>query len=312
MSEVNVSYFKKAGRGQTFQVLKAAKQYANSHNIRTILVARRPASCPYFELVHYPLQCASRLEDVDAAVFDPLPPDEIDFALSQVSYWKTNFDYGLIGGYGGLMLEEGNFRFGQQRFMEMLALEPDLVEYFFDRVAKWHIANLKLYLDAVGEDIDAIVMADDLAGQKNLFFSREMYRKYIKPRHTRLFSFMKARTDAKLFYHCDGALLPILWDLRESGIDILNPLQKSAAGIDYAAIKKEYGAEISFWGAGVDTQRVFDQGTPEEVREDTRRNIETMAPGGGFVCTPIHNTQATVPPENYMAFWETLREYGVY
>ncbi len=160
--------------------------------------------------------------------------------------------------------------------------------------------------------MDVVIEADDLAGQKNLFFSHDMYRQYIKPRHTKLFSFIKARTNAKLFYHCDGALLPILWDLKESGIDILNPLQKSAAGIDYAAIKKEYGNDLSFWGAGVDTQRVFDQGTPEEVREDTRSNIEIMAPGGGFVCTPIHNTQATVPPENYMAFWETMQEYGVY
>jgi uroporphyrinogen decarboxylase len=159
---------------------------------------------------------------------------------------------------------------------------------------------------------DVVIEADDLAGQKSLFFKPDMYRQYIKPRHTKLFSFMKARTNAKLFYHCDGALLPILWDLKESGIDILNPLQKSAAGIDYAAIKKEYDNDICFWGAGVDTQRIFDQGTPEEVRNETRRNIEIMAPGGGYVCTPIHNTQASVSPENYMAFWDTLQEYGVY
>jgi len=139
-----------------------------------------------------------------------------------------------------------------------------------------------------------------------------IWPKYIKPRHTKLFSFIKARTNAKLFYHCDGALIPILWDLIESGIDILNPLQKSAAGIDYSAIKKEYGQDISFWGAGVDTQRVFDQGAPVEVREDVKSNIGIMAPGGGFVFTPIHNTQASVSPENYMSMWETLQEFGQY
>ena len=87
---------------------------------------------------------------------------------------------------------------------------------------------------------------------------------------------------------------------------------KRAAALDYSAIKKEYGQDISFWGAGVDTQRVFDQGAPVEVREDVKSNIEIMAPGGGFVFTPIHNTQASVSPKNYMAMWETLQEFGHY
>jgi uroporphyrinogen decarboxylase len=181
-----------------------------------------------------------------------------------------------------------------------------------DTVVELKMRYWEKVLEQVGDLADVVIEADDLAGQKNLFFRPEQYRKYIKPRHTKLFSFIKARTNAKLFYHCDGALIPILWDLIESGIDILNPLQKSAAGIDYSAIKKEYGQDISFWGAGVDTQRVFDQGTPVEVREDVKSNIEIMAPGGGFVFTPIHNTQASVSPENYMAMWETLQEFGHY
>jgi uroporphyrinogen decarboxylase len=167
-------------------------------------------------------------------------------------------------------------------------------------------------LAEVGDLVDVVIEADDLAGQKNLFFHPDQYRQYIKPRHTKLFQFIKGKTSAKLFYHCDGALMPILWDLIESGIDILNPVQKSAAGIDYVALKKEYGKDLVFWGAGVDTQRVFDEGTPEEVRADVIENIETMAPGGGFIFTTIHNTQATVPPENFMAMWDTLQEYGRY
>lgn len=126
------------------------------------LIARRPTSCPYFELLHYPLENARTPEDINAHPWDLMASREIDFLQAQVRYWKENSNYGLAGRFLGIMLELGNFLFGQQRFMEALALEPDLVEYFLDRVADWHIANLRVYLDAIGEDLDVILVADDL------------------------------------------------------------------------------------------------------------------------------------------------------
>jgi uroporphyrinogen decarboxylase len=101
-------------------------------------------------------------------------------------------------------------------------------------------------------------------------------------------------------------------DLLEAGIDILNPVQKSAMGMDLGELKKEFGKDLVFWGGGVDTQRVFSKGTSEQVRDDVKHNIDALAPGGGFVFGTIHNTQADVPPENFMAMWEALQEYGIY
>jgi uroporphyrinogen decarboxylase len=218
----------------------------------------------------------------------------------------------VVGSLSAGITEMHAWTRGFEKYFTDFYLYPDIANYIMDKVVELKMIYWENVLNEIGDLADVVIEADDLAGQKNLFFSKEMYRKFIKPQHARLFSFIKARTNAKLFYHCDGAIEPLLWDLIEEGIDILNPVQKSAAGIDYRQLKKVYGKELTFWGAGVDTQRVFDSGAPEEVRRDTRENIEIMMEGGGYVCTPIHNTQATVSPENYMAFWETLQKYGVY
>jgi uroporphyrinogen decarboxylase len=101
-------------------------------------------------------------------------------------------------------------------------------------------------------------------------------------------------------------------DFIETGIDILNPVQKSAAGMDLAALKQEFGSELVFWGGGVDTQQVFDRGSVEDVRQDVGESIAALKPGGGFVFTPVHNTQPTVQPENYLAMWETLKIHWRY
>jgi uroporphyrinogen decarboxylase len=140
-----------------------------------------------------------------------------------------------------------------------------------------------------------------------------MYRRFIKPRHRELFARMKrAAPHVKIAFHSCGAIRPLIPDLIEIGVDILNPVQISAPGMDPHELKREFGGSVCFWGGGVDTQSVLCRGTPPVVRDHVRRNIETLAPGGGFVFTPVHITQADVPPENFMAMWETLQEYGEY
>jgi uroporphyrinogen decarboxylase len=100
--------------------------------------------------------------------------------------------------------------------------------------------------------------------------------------------------------------------LIEVGVDILNPVQVSAAGMDSAELKREYGKDLTFWGGGIDTQNVLGTGTPQQVREEVRRRVEDLMPGGGFVFAAVHNIQGNVPPENIVAMWEALQEYGVY
>jgi len=100
--------------------------------------------------------------------------------------------------------------------------------------------------------------------------------------------------------------------LIEAGVDIMNPFQVNCKGMDTKKFKKEFGKDLTIWGGSCDTQKVLPYGTPQEVRDETRRRIEDLAPGGGFVFAPIHVIQYGVPPENIMAWWETLQEYGFY
>ena len=98
----------------------------------------------------------------------------------------------------------------------------------------------------------------------------------------------------------------------DEGVDILNPVQVSAEGMDTKELKRLFGRDITFWGGGVDTQHVLPHGTPQQVRDEVQRRIDDLAPGGGFVFNTVHNVQADVPPQNYMAMWEAMQEFGAY
>ncbi len=168
-------------------------------------------------------------------------------------------------------------------------------------------------LDLAAGRVHVAVEVDDLGTQQSLLVSRELYRKMIMPRHKRLFEYIHQKSPGiKVFVHSCGSVYEVVPDLIDAGADILNPVQTSAAGMDPVRLKKEFGREIAFWGGGADTQHILPRGTPDDVRENVRRNIEALAPGGGFVFNTIHNIQADVPPQNIEAMLETLELYGKY
>jgi uroporphyrinogen decarboxylase len=140
-----------------------------------------------------------------------------------------------------------------------------------------------------------------------------MYRRYVKPRHKELFNFIKGHSRAAVFLHSCGAVYDLIPDFIESGVDVLNPVQVGAAGMgDTRRLKREFGKDLIFWGGGVDTQSILPRGTPAEVRDEVKRRIGDLAPGGGFVFAAVHNIQPDVPTENIMAMWEAWQEYGSY
>lgn len=147
---------------------------------------------------------------------------------------------------------------------------------------------------------------------------KKMYKQMVHPYHKRLFEFIKKKAEAQsnskvyLFYHTCGAVKPLIPLLIEEGVDILNPVQVNAKDMDTHVLKREFGNDLTFWGGGVDTQHILPFGTPEQVRDEVKRRIADLAPGGGFIFNPVHNVQSDVPPENFMAMWETLQEYGNY
>ena len=215
----------------------------------------------------------------------------------------------LSAGIFEMYLWTRGFTDGYSDFVGKPARSQKIMHRFMDlQLAYWE----KMF-DVLGDMIDVVQLADDFAGQNDMFISPSSYRRYLKPLHKELFDFIHSRSSAKIFLHSCGSIRKVIPDLIEIGLDVINPVQVSAAGMNSAELKREYGRDLTFWGGGVDTQRAFNENhTPEEVREDVKRRITDLMPSGGFVFATVHNILHNVPPENIMAMWETLQEYGAY
>jgi uroporphyrinogen decarboxylase len=193
-----------------------------------------------------------------------------------------------------------------------VASNEELFCTILDKIVELKIIYWEHILDVAKEFVDIIQEADDLGGQNRLLISPDKYRRLVKPRHQEIFDFIHSHSNAKVFFHSCGAIREIIPDLIEIGVDILNPVQVSAPGMDSAELKQEFGKDLVFWGGGIDTQSILPYGTPQQVREEVKRRLNDFMPGGGYIFAPTHNIQADVPPENIVAMWETLKEFGVY
>lgn len=188
----------------------------------------------------------------------------------------------------------------------------DYVYEVFQQQCEIALGNLERFRQAVGDRIAVLfVSGADFGTQSGQFLSVETYRALYGVFHKRVNDWVHAKTSWKTFIHSCGAVEPLIEDFIAAGFDILNPVQCSAAGMDAAGLKSKYGDRIVFWGGGVDTQKTLPFGTVDEVRAEVRKRIETLAPGGGFVFSTIHNVQYGCPVENVRSAYDTLRECGV-
>lgn len=189
------------------------------------------------------------------------------------------------------------------------AARPDYIKGIFELQCEIALQNLRLYKEAVGNKIDAMfVSGTDLGTQRGPFISVKMYRELYKPFHERLNDWIHANTNWKTFYHSCGSVAAFLDDFIEAGVDILNPVQCSAEGMDPVMLKEKYGDRIVFWGGGVDTQRTLPFRSPDEVRAEVRERLEVFGRDGGYVFSAVHNIQHGTPPENMLALFETVNE----
>ena len=212
------------------------------------------------------------------------------------------------------MWETAMWMTGYEKFYCDMVLNPELIEAIMDKMIEVKMNYWGKALDNMGENALVISEADDLGTQNGLVCSLELYKKLIWPYHKKLFEFIKKRAKSKvyIFFHCDGSCFEAIPLLIEAGVDILNPVQVNCRGMDTKHIKREFGKDLSFWGALCDSQSVLPYGSVEQVKEETKRRVEDCMKGGGFIAAPIHNILGEVPPENIMAMWETLNEYGKY
>ena len=266
----------------------------------------------YYDMTYYPLKSVT-IGEIEAYPWpDPQDPARVAGLREEVE--KLTGDYAIVlTGPGEGLFERSLWMRGFKGFYVDLIRDPSLAVSLLDQLTDFRIRFWDLLLDEVGDLAHVVVEADDLATQTGPMISPALYRRYIKPRHKRVFSFIKEKAPhVYIFLHSCGAVYNLIPDLIEVGVDILNPVQVSAAKMDTKQLKKEFGDALSFWGGGIDTQRVLPRGTTDEVRSEVKRRIDDLAPGGGFIFAAVHNIQPDVPPENIIAMWEALQEYGVY
>ena len=199
---------------------------------------------------------------------------------------------------------------GMDKFLLNLALHPDFARALLLKIAGLCRQLMEHFLRELGDNVDIIKIGDDLGTQDRLLISPRMYRQVLKPIHAAYIAFIKEHTRAKVFFHTDGDVFDLLDDFVEIGVDILNPIQTSAGKMaNLAELKRRYGHNLVFCGA-LDTQRILPSGTPEEVRQEVRRVIELLGPGGGYMLASVHTIMDEVPPENILAMVDAAVEYG--
>ena len=197
-----------------------------------------------------------------------------------------------------------------ESFITAHCLRPDYIHEIFQMQCDAALKNLEILKQAVGDRIQIICMGGtDFGTQNGLYYSPEIYRKLYKPYIKRLNDYVHQNTNWKTFWHSCGAISELLNDFIEAGVDIINPVQCSAYGMEPNYLKDTFGRRIVFWGGGIDTQQTLPFGTPDEVRKQVRERIEIFKKGGGYVFAAIHNILPNTPPENIVAMLEAIKEY---
>jgi uroporphyrinogen decarboxylase len=269
----------------------------------------------YFDPIERPLSGDVSADEIDAYPWPRMDdPARVDGLRERVSDVVRRTEAAVVMNtfYVGIF-ELGSYLRGYREFLCDLALRNKRADRLLSIATEMRIQYWELVLDEIGDSVDVVAENDDLGVQDRLMISPQMYRELIKPLHRRVFSFIRKKAPhVNVLLHSCGAIRELIPDLIEAGVDSLNPIQVSAAGMDTKALKRDFGDALTFWGGGIDTQGTLPHGTPSQVRDEVRRRIEDLADGGGFVFSAVHSIQADVPPENVLAMCEALREYGVY
>jgi uroporphyrinogen decarboxylase len=297
------------------------------------VIGRMPDGALYFEQVNYPFLEQEDLPGLtqafdecmwtsSAASAPPGPagagPDGAKRLREGAARLRKGTGRAIVGLFGGNLLEMGQFMYRNDNFFMLMAAEPARTEAFLDKAVEIHLETLSKFLANVGDSIDIIAFGDDLGMQTGPQMSPEMYRTLFKPRHRFLWNEAKklapagrggdpSRPPVRVMLHACGSLRALLPDLIDAGLDATNPVQISTTGMEAEGLKRDFGKDILFWGGGCDTQTVLRSGTPQEVAAHVKKQVQVLAPGGGFVFQQVHNILAGVPPANVVAMFDAVR-----
>lgn len=223
---------------------------------------------------------------------------------------RASTDRAIMVVVGCNLFEWGTFLRRMDNFLMDLLAEPENVERLLNALMEVHIATLDKVCRAVGDVVDVCRFGDDLGTDTGPFMAPATYRSLFKPHHTRLCEYVHKNSQMKTFLHSCGSIYSLLPDLIECGFDVINPVQTACYQMEPERLKAEFGKDITFWGGGADTRKTLNHGKPQEVKDDVRRRLDILAPGGGFVFNTIHNILPDVPPENVVAMYEAVEEFS--
>lgn len=275
--------------------------------------ARMPNGGYYYDVVYHAYENVQTIEDMEKIPLPVITDEELEYLRKEAKRLYETTDCAILGAFGGNIFEMGQVEWGYERYFSELALNPEMIHHYHKRLADAWLVCLERYLGAVGEYIDVIQFGDDLGTQVNTQISVNMYREMIKPYHKVQYQWVRKNyPKVKVFLHCCGAISTLIPDLIDAGVEVLNPVQLSAKDMDPVMLKEKYGKDLTFWGAGCNTQTTASFGSVEDVKAEVEKYMKIFAPGGGFIFTQIHNLQVNVPPENMVAIYETARKFRDY
>jgi hypothetical protein len=287
---------------------------------------RMPAGGYYFDGI-------VRQPPIDEAALDPhdnleefslVSEEDLEHFHREVSRLYEETEFAILGNFGGTAFGDvalvpapwlknpKGIRDVAEWYMSAVS-RPGYVYKVFEGQCEIALQNLKKIHGVVGERIIAIFMSGtDFGMQTRPLISPKTYRSLYLPFHKILNDWVHANTSWKVFIHCCGSIVPLIPDFISAGFDILNPVQTSATGMDPRFLKEHFGSELTFWGGGVDTQKILPFGSPEEIRAQVKERLQIFGRGGGFVFNTIHNVQADIPGENLLALYQAVQEFRNY
>ena len=257
----------------------------------------------YTEIVGHPLDDEGCLDSWSPP--DPLSDSRYDAMRAlHKTYGAT---HAIVGGMGSILFEPAWHLRGFETFLADLVINKDFAHALLDKIFDYQMTSGKI-LARLGADV--LWLGDDFGTQNSLIMSPATWREFFRDRYARLFSaYKEIKPDIKIAFHSDGDIEPLLSEFIETGVDIFQAVQPKA--IDPAHLKKRFGNNLAYWGT-IDIQETMPFGTPDDVKNEIKMRMETVAPGGGFIISPSHAIQPDVPLENILAFYEAVRIHGLY
>ena len=271
----------------------------------------------YNEMTDPPLKNATidDLEDFDWP--DPYDPGIVEGVREHYRHIHNDTEFAILTKFGGAVFEQAWYLRGMERFLLDMAENEEFVAALLKKIAKIQMGIDEVLIEAAGEYVDVLRLSgEDMGTQTNPIISLPMFRRMVRPHLERLWGYakemlQKKNPKAKIMLHSCGAIRPFISDWIDMKLDVLDPIQPRAKGMDPFELKAEFGEKLTFHG-GIDAQHVLPFGTIEEVREHTRKFIKALAPRGGYICAPVHNVQRDVSPENLIAMRDAVEEFGYY